>query len=267
MTWQLLKTLPNQRILYGKQSRWAIHADKVYYYKDLIRHADNDTFQIWFDVQNNDYGLLSKDKNHVYFGRKKTKLDSATIQEYHCWWTDKNGVYIEGENSLYPIKGADSDTFQQVGESYAIDKNHAYYYGQLLKPCTNPQKLRLLNQPLYATDDENVYWAGKLLKGANPQTWRPITLIDDDSYSTDGEGVYWCNHKLGFAKFDEWQYLIDGYSKSKKAVYHLAWAIKDGNPQEWDEQKAIAYAQEQQRLSDEYHQAMLKQLGHIECES
>lgn len=171
MTWQLLKTLPNQRILYGKQPRWVIHADRVYYYEYLIRHADSDTFQVWFDVQNNDYGLLAKDKNHVYFGRKKTKLDSATIQEYHCWWTDKNGVYIEDENGLYPIKGADSESFQYIGRSYAIDKNHAYCYNRIIKSCLNPKQLRVLDsEESYATDGEQIYWDGKPLKGANPQT-------------------------------------------------------------------------------------------------
>ncbi|MFW2177810.1 MULTISPECIES: DKNYY domain-containing protein [unclassified Moraxella] len=266
MTWQLLLNLPNQRIVSRfKTEYWVIRNGQVYHQNRLIRQADSDSLMVWLDNDPDFVSLIAKDKNHVYFAWKKTKIDPHTFRSYHCWWLDKQGVYTEGENNLYPIKGADSATFQHIGDSYAIDKNHAYSYNTIIKSCKNPQKLRMLT-PLsyYATDEDHVYWGGKLLKGAKPQSWRQLKFKDNDaSYSTDGEGIYWCDNKLGFAKFDDWEYLVDGYSKTKKAVYHLAWVIKGENPQDWDENKAIEYAKEKQRLSDESHQAMMKKLGYL----
>lgn len=264
MTWQFLKNLPNQHTISAKQFEyWEIRNGKVYHQNRLNCHADSDTFEIWIDPDPEVTNFIAKDKNHVYHAWTKTKIDPTTIREYHGWWLDKNGVYTEGENGLYPIKGADAQTFHYIGDSYAIDKNHAYCYNRVIKSCKNPQKLRLLNSSFYATDDENIYWDGKPLKGANPQTWRLLFVKDSDNYSTDGKGVYWLDNKLGFAKFDEWEYLIQNYSKSKKAVYHLAWVVKGENPQDQDEQKAIDYAKEKQRLSDEQHEAMMKKLGYL----
>lgn len=260
--WTKLASLPNQQVIGTANIEfWSIKNNQIFHQGRKIK-ADIDTFEVW-----QGHEFIARDCNTVFFAWSKTKLDPMTLRPYHHWWLDKNGVYTEGECNLYPIKGADSSTFQYIGDNYAIDKNHAYYYNRMIKSCSHPTQLQLIEE-FYATDGKQIYYAGKPLKGVNVKKWHYLTVSDKkEGYSTDGERIYWLEHKLPFVKFDEWEYLINHYSKGKKHVYHMAWVEKNQNPIDWDIQTVIDFEKEQKRLAEESYQAILKQLGHIECES
>lgn len=153
----------------------------VYFYSRKIT-ADFATFQ----VINN---LFAKDKNGIWHnGRFVETVDAPTFQiltkdkgesEFH-FAGDANTLYStqgpmkiskhEGYAMLLcPLKNGDPDTFEQINEVWAKDKNCVYWHGQIYKKADAFTFEKISEPPLtwvdYARDKNHVYIAnGQTLK-------------------------------------------------------------------------------------------------------
>jgi len=145
-----------------------------------LKSADVETF----NVLNYTYAI---DKNYVFTATGTVKnvdiksfevlddgefflwYNNANIPEYspYGYAKDKNCVYYENfEGKTKIIKKADVETFISYGDAYfASDKNH-------------------------------VYANGRIIKKANPQTWRKFTDIPLSYYSRDDSHVYCGNVEM-----------------------------------------------------------------------
>ncbi len=140
---------------------------------------------------------------------RRDGFDSATLRIVHrkpheTWFADQDHVYFDSSGSLfsseYVIDSADPETFHKDLEpSYWMDKNFVFGFGTERIGDTvdgdavyaNPKAWRCLptekgEASRYFTDDRFIWWSGRILKGANPQTFRVLS----DYNATDGHHVW-----------------------------------------------------------------------------
>ena len=226
---------------YGKDK------DRIYYGKNQIYEADLESFEI---VKSD----ISRDKNFVYRGEdrlyvedeneieenKKKWVDPATLRIFNspskyivCYVGDKNGIYY-ALNDAQKIKGADFNTFEELGHSYAKDKNGIYFENRKIKGA-DVSSFEVLEDG-YAKDKSNIYLDGKKVKGTNKSTFKipseNETLKDRNVVGlleVDKNNVYNVGEPLNisprdfsligerndYVKNDKGVYFIDVYNVSK----------------------------------------------------
>ncbi|MFP2911498.1 DKNYY domain-containing protein [Pyxidicoccus sp. 3LFB2] len=101
--------------------------------------------------------------------------DAATFKPMrkgnHGYGEDKNGIYFHEKR----IQGADRDSFTILtGGAYWSKDKGAVFYGASALPGVDASKFRLLG-PNYGTDGRSVYGIGRLLEGADPETFEVVT--------------------------------------------------------------------------------------------
>ena len=113
-------------------SLYAKDISHVYYQNTILDEADPDKFR--FINQNS----IATDGNNLYIYNRRSKIDldlesfAVVEDEYGTFCTDKNNVYLlfyQREELLVKVEGADLPTFKLLERSYAVDKNHVYFYG------------------------------------------------------------------------------------------------------------------------------------------
>ncbi len=206
--------------------------DESIYYKapiaDLkIEGADPNTFGVIT-------GRLARDKSNLYLTHKI--LASFAKKE--------NGKLPDWTNKI------DVDSFRPLGDSeigYMKDKNSIYYIDcYWMGDCNldldiidskSPENFRLLmgkdnNGDIknYATDDQNVYKRGDLLKGIDAKTFE----ILNDTYLKDKKHIYYetckgnCHNSppsiLEEADLGSFEVLSNWFSKDKNNCYE-SWKI------------------------------------------
>ncbi|ATB39964.1 hypothetical protein CYFUS_005412 [Cystobacter fuscus] len=100
--------------------------------------------------------------------------DAATFKEmrrgHHGYGEDKNGIYFHEKR----IHGADRDSFTiPTGNSYWSKDKGTVFYGASALPGVDASKFRLLG-PYYGTDGRSVYGVGRLIEGADPDTFELV---------------------------------------------------------------------------------------------
>ena len=165
---------------YGKDK------DRIFFEKNEIHEADLASFVV---VKGN----ISKDKNFVYnMGDRiylkdeneidienenmRKRIDSATLKVFNS--PDKNSVrYIGDKNGIYyvlndaqKIKGADFKTFEELGYSYAKDKNNIYFENRKIKGA-DISSFEVLETG-YAKDKNSFYSEGKKVKGISKNLFK-----------------------------------------------------------------------------------------------
>jgi hypothetical protein len=108
--------------------------------------------------------------------------------------------------NVKPLKHIDVKTFKVLtGTKFAKDTNHVYYpieehcidytdcgvcyYTKIVVENANPSTFRYLGKE-YATDNVNVYFRGKLLKGADGASFKVIDGPEFFFFATDKQYVY-----------------------------------------------------------------------------
>ena len=229
---------------YGKDK------DRVYFEKNEIYEADLASFVI---VKGN----ISKDKNFVYnMGDRiyleeedefiienenlRKKIDSITLKVFNS--PDKNSVrYIGDKNGIYyilndaqRIKGADFKTFEELGYSYAKDKNSIYFENRKIKGA-DISSFEVLNDG-YAKDKNSFYLEGEKVKGVNKSTSKEpsenmaqkgrtviglLEIDDNNVYNIDEplnispKNFSLIGERNDYVKNDKGVYFIDVYNVSK----------------------------------------------------
>lgn len=125
------------------------------------------------------------------------------------WYRDSTSVYTltdSGSRSYFvKLKKANIAEFQPLGEYYAYDDKYVFYVtGRAFKrgggkPSLLPTKLHTifgederLHDSLLARDESKVYFGGKEVKNALPESYRQI----DYDYFTDGKRVFYGNIEI-----------------------------------------------------------------------
>jgi DKNYY family len=121
-----------------------------------------------------------------------------------------------------------------LSEGYARNTDYGYYWGTPLRSCTSPLSLKVVHrigkpEPIYARDDQHIYYEGGALKDTDLATWKPLSL----GFSRDAERVYHGSQRLPGAKADSWRLLERAYSRDAKNVYVMHFRLKDCDPKHW----------------------------------
>lgn len=206
--------------------------DKSDFYKNgkALNVSDKPSFEILKDKsgENTSWG---KDKNNGYYlnGTVIPNIDYATFHPIYaqrpiqsgCYAADKHRVFFMGKE----IPGADPETFKEVDFYIGQDKNRVYK-GAMPLQIRDYSKLSKLGRLMYSDgvniydfkfnilpdadvstfehisdnwykDSKHVWWSNKQVVGANPMTFRPVTVTSysggsfgDYNYGKDEKNVY-----------------------------------------------------------------------------
>lgn len=213
------------------------------HHRSLVKGADASSFR----KLNWKYG---KDANYVYFEGRQSNKDLATfklLSDYVA--VDKNGAYSKDKL----IQGSDGESFEVLNRYYAKDINQAYYstskdYFSI--KGADPESFEAIETTItqydYAKDAKRVYFEGKVLKEADPNTFETLGFeyskdantvyhnakqissnpnqfyIYKLSYATDHEKVFYRGSILPNANPDKFVIISHGYSKDDQTVYYDA---------------------------------------------
>ena len=181
--------------------KW-IHGGNMSKEITLVEDADAETFE----VIKNDVDLhLGKDKNYVFLELAKLKADPATFEQIKkYYWRDKDSLYMlryydSPDNNA--VNGADPRTFQVIKDNWGRDKKGVYHIYNQLKNV-DPKKFIAIDEdwgkddkyyyhnkeridsldyktaeivsPYYIKDQYRVFCRNKIVKGANPKTFKAL---------------------------------------------------------------------------------------------
>lgn len=235
--------------------------DKNDFYKNgtALNVRDKSSFEILKDRlgRNTKWG---KDKYNGYYldGTVISNIDYATFHpikaripmQSGCYAADKSRVIFKGKE----IPGADPATFKEV-DFYIGQDNHRAYNREIPTQIKDYNKLSKIGTLMYSDelniydsnfhilqdadvatfeyisehwykDATHVWWNNKIVKGANPQTFRPVPVStfysgkkrssgDNFNYGKDDKHVYWNDsiipgadaasfEKINFPDGDSW---------------------------------------------------------------
>ncbi|MEL0653337.1 DKNYY domain-containing protein [Algibacter sp. TI.3.09] len=239
MSWKKLSESPNNQVVKKSYDStitfWKFENGKVWHQWKKLMSADFKSFEIY---ENNDF--IARDKNNVYHAwTKLNKVDRDTFQEVgNSYWKDKNLAFIENETSITPLKGLDSKSFNYIGNGFAFDKDFAYWCGRVIRSCTSPQTLKIVDgSDSLAVDSENVYYESGILKGADVKSWQFL----QGGFSRDEKRIFFGSKKLPKVDIETWEHIHRAYSKDKNNVYSMSFIEKDKAPKDWNLEKVIKH--------------------------
>ena len=239
MSWKKLIEFPEQKVekpSYGSTiTYWKVENGKVWHQWKKLMKADIESFEVY---ESNDF--IARDKEFVYFAwTKLSKVDRDTFQEVgDSYWKDKNHAYIENEASIKPLKGFDSSSFKYLGNGFALDKSFAYFCGKEINNCNHPATFKVLSENKnFAQDCENIYYESAVLKNADLKSWELL----ENGFSRDEKRVYFTARKLPKADIKTWEHIHRAYSKDKDRVYCMEQIQEDKSPNDWNKEKVIEH--------------------------
>jgi hypothetical protein len=204
---------------HGKVYYKYIHGGNWTMVSDLIDSADAATFTT---IETKLNLSLGKDKDHVFKDpfilRFADPNTFEQVKEYY--WKDKNYVFLIGVDfgrNDFRVVGADPKTFVLMTYPWSKDANHVYYYVDSLEKV-NPNAFISIDEDWgkdgryyylhtskidlvvydeavvvskdYIKDKEHVFYHDKLVKDANPKTFKADGagfFGHDDKYMFDEE--------------------------------------------------------------------------------
>lgn len=86
----------------------------------------------------------------------------SAISGQHGYAQDDNHIY--GPHGVIPE--ADPETFKMLTKNYSLDAGHVFFDGKLIDADSG--SFEVIDNGLYAVDDERVFYAGKILKDTSP---------------------------------------------------------------------------------------------------
>ncbi|CAH0335208.1 hypothetical protein FVB9288_00841 [Flavobacterium sp. CECT 9288] len=194
--------------------------DKNHVYKDasILEHADPKTFE-----QVKEY--YWKDRKNVYllqFGGTDCRIKNVDPKTFKVlkdnnWTLDKNNVYYEFEK----LNAVNPKTFVQLNEIWGKD-NQYYYFKNLRLDALDYESAEIviayfMDEPAspseYIKDKENVYFQNKIVKGANPKTFKADGV---GSFGHDDKFMFNCEKNEGPITVEYKQTYIDSENKNSR---------------------------------------------------
>ena len=184
-----------------KQSIFYKYDGKIYalipsdgYY--LVEDADADSFKV-IKSENSYNSCVGIDKNYVYFGNKKIEnLNPKNL------YSVGNDYYSDGENNYFCSSNSERnkelsvimETFQSIVYVFFKDKKPQSYIYPYKELTTKKPIKRLENLAFFATNGDEIYYEGEILKNANVNTIKKVSEIGE--YFCDEKNVYYKNEIL-----------------------------------------------------------------------
>ena len=137
-------------------------------YTAVTFYPDRKTFQI----KDKDYGF-AVDKNGVYYQGQFVKVDTTGLEVLarrkvkekigyedidSYYWRTNGGVFFGTERL-----SMDTETVETITHCYFRDKNHVYYYDQIIEGVDPNLVNEKLTNEEFLNDGKNVYYKGKRL--------------------------------------------------------------------------------------------------------
>jgi len=202
---------------------------KVYWGAEVIKGADAKTFE--FLARDHFY----RDKKRVfYLGQRIPDADPDTFKVFHCArGMTQFGYYAKDAANAYyihtfriirvkKIYTRDLEGFWGLDDQYAVD--NVYVYGRGVKrENSDPDNLQELGHG-YWGDKNNIYYDGKILAGADPETFR---VIGGNMYATDRYNLFWNGQLWNNFKDNITAKEIKEFIKQNKQLKGYWWKLKD----------------------------------------
>lgn len=172
----------------------------------LIPGADPDSFRLLPDNNNHNGRQFAADKNHAWCGNLPVPdfNPQTAVTIGNAYFTDgKNTVFCAPYTRINNELSGLQELYQEWRYGWGLsDKPQTYYYPQQpLPPSAAPY--RILPDSALISNGEQVFFEGKLMPGANPETIRPADVRQEDKsvrqsrvFYHDGEHVYYQHHLL-----------------------------------------------------------------------
>jgi len=181
---------------------YAKDKNNVYFQHEKIEGADPSSFSHVCNLAVN--GFLYADKNNLYYNQVRFK--SFNVKTIRFFGNESCSVYLGDDDRVYyagvgydlkpiqPIPKADPETFKayalgdnSVYSDYAKDKNYVFYDGKILNGA-DTNTFEELSPHIYFKDSRSVYCNGKVLENVAPENF---TRINNSCYATDKKRVYY----------------------------------------------------------------------------
>lgn len=172
----------------------------------LIPGADPDSFRLLPDNNNHNGRQFAADNDHAWCGNLPVAdfNPRTAVTIGNAYFTDgKNTVFCAPYTRINNELSGLQELYQEWCYGWGLsDKPQTYYYQQQpLPPSAAPY--RILPDSGLISNGEQVFFEGKLMPGANPETIRPADVRQEDKsvrqsrvFYHDGEHVYYQHHLL-----------------------------------------------------------------------
>lgn len=209
----LINANPNTFEIIDGVNNYSKDESLVYYDDKLINDTDIETFK----SLGRSY---AKDKNLVYLSGEI--IVDANPQSFSIvesikpnWWPhhfsfDDRYVF----SNLKKIIGADPKTWEQIGYGYSKDRKEAYYYEESI--TADPMTLIAIDST-YAMDDSRAYYKGQEIIGSSPMSFEIFDNTVD--YSKDKYNVFYKTNLIEGANPETFRNLSIWYSCDETHLY------------------------------------------------
>ncbi len=185
---------------------------------------------------------------------------------------DDQHAFLEGDM----INGADGKSFKILEERYAVDANHVFHCDTMM-PSADPKTFKVLSRKL-TEDKKDFYWCGKAIHVADKETFVVLGNIDDDktSWAKDKTNAYYMGYPpLPLADYDSFHPIGDNkrldyngvYAADKYRVYYKDHVVEGADPESF-KQVRWHVGQDKHRVYNKWKPTDIKdysQLSHIGC--
>ena len=168
-------------------------AQRVYFKSELVEGVDAATLKA---VK---YPLY-RDKNDYYYKTNPMRVvDMNTFKvvkwlDDSFWAKDSQCAYFDTTH----IVGVDIATFKVKDYTYAVDKDHVFYLGDLL-PLADPKTYEDNWKGFYSRDKSHIWCMGELLEDVDYDSF----VVDDDWSGHDKYGAFDHHRRVGAEATEE----------------------------------------------------------------
>lgn len=180
----------------GENSSWGKCKYNGYYLNGtVIPNIDYATFHPIEANKPMQSGCYAADKHRVFFmGKEVPSADPATFREVDFYiGQDKHRAYKKG----IPTQIKDYTKLTQLGRLMYSDGTHIYDLHFNILPEADVATFEHISDNWYK-DMSHIWWSNKLVKGANPKTFSPVTVtpsvgvtFPDFNYGKDDKHVFY----------------------------------------------------------------------------
>lgn len=243
----------------GANSSYCNEGDIIYFdsYPERFVTLDADHFK----VLNEGEGVIATDRDSIYVYGHKIPTNNKDSVVFQYMSQNSNSVYIKDYQHVYRVglygnndddgevaivPKVDVASFVALGAGHFKDKNGVYVedYDELLTIQRDPYSFSVIDKMgTYTKDANGVYYNGKKIEFADPQTFVTITAgisMDgwyggDIYYAKDSRNVYYQGKLLPEADPQQFVPIVTGgsfheYARDAKHVYFGDKVIQGADP-------------------------------------
>lgn len=170
------------------------------------------------NMDRNSFGVVNnrfaKDRNKILIGLQEVpNIDHDSVKFFDSYFVDRNRGYfiLDNDTQLRIINDVDIETFEDLGNYYAKDKNYAYFKGRRIIGADAASFT--MNEYGIPSDQNGAYVEGYIIVGADAST---IQKIPNSPYHKDKYSVYFQEIPLLGSDPKSFKVLKDPSSQTQK---------------------------------------------------